>query len=613
MSKKLATALIGKTFRLLHSLLDISGEPHPHAGQEITVMDRSGKSSYKVSTPDNTVIVVHEEDWGPTEADMLKIIATPQSGALAGLTEQLQTINLYTDPALNVAELIPLDLIDDSPSQPRTHYPEAYITGLAEAMKAVGMISPMLLRPKADGRYENVFGHCRKRGARLAGMTHGPAFVRDLTDAESAQLQAVENLQRKDLDAFDEAQSFAAYIKAHNVTKDEFCRRTGLSRTLVYNRLKLATLHDAGVKALRDGKIKQEVATMLARVPGEKHQAHGLKLILDGTYGSGASDELMTTRKAQGLLREKFTLGLKDALWALDDATLVESAGACTACPKRSGADPVLFVDLLGEKGHYGPPRGDNVCTDPACFDTKKTAQLKANQAALEAKGKTVIAGNKARQAISAYGQLKGDYIPLKDVKAELKKIGANGGTQIETVTIQNPRDGKTIEVVKRQDLQAAGVKVEEMSSSKDNSSKAYEARRLEDEKALALENSIHAEAFRLVREKAASTPRSAPEMLLIAQSVWANINWDDGEEIEALYRVEDIDERIIEMSLPELELFMLDCVLITNVRASYSNQKPDDLLTAAEHYGIDVAAIRKAHTAAEKSSTATTAPALAA
>lgn len=592
---KFTQHMVGKQVKLAPSLLNLSGEPHPHAGEEVTILERTGKTAYKVSTPDDTVIVVQDSDWGPTDAEMLKIISTPISAELAA---QLQAINLYTDPTLNQAELIDLDLIDDSPSQPRTHYPDDYIAGLAASMKVVGMISPMLVRRKADGRYENVFGHCRKRGARAAGLKQGPAFVRDLTDAESAQLQAVENLQRKDLDAFDEAQSFAAYIQAHNVTKDEFCRRTGLSRTHVYNRLKLSTLHPDGQKALRAGRIRSEVATLIARVPGDKHQAHALKLVLENTTRDEDAPEeaLMTVRKARDMLREKFTLGLKGALWALDDFTLVESAGACTVCPKRSGVDPVLYVDLLGKEQQWSrTPSGENVCTDPACFDAKKTAQLKVNQAELEAKGKTVIAGNKARQAVSAHGQLKGDYIALKDVKAELKKAGAKGTAQIETLTIQNPRDGKTIEVVKRQDLQAAGVKVEETGGG--NGHEADRFRRLEDEKKLALENATYAETFRLVREAAANTARSTLDMQLIARVTWAGVEWDDKDDIAALYGVKDreIDERIDNMGPAELGLFMLDCALINNVKTNYIAYKPENLLTAAKHYGIDVAAVRKA------------------
>lgn len=605
------TPAIGSTVQLRDDMLDLQGEPHPNAGQQVRIIEARARNKFSAEAEGGVVIVIDKDDFTPD---------APAGPVSAEFAEQLQTINLYTDPTKNITQLIDLDLIDDSPSQPRTHYPEDYIKGLAESMKAVGMISAMLLRPKAGGRFENVFGHCRKRAARLAGMKQGPAIVRELTDAEAAQLQAVENLQRKDLDAFDEAQSFAAYIKAHGCTKDEFCRRTGLSRTQVYNRLKLATLHDEGVKALRAGKIKQEVATLLARVPGEKHQAHGLKLILEGTYGSGEPDELMTVRKARGLLREKFTLGLKGVIWALDDASLVESAGACTVCPKRSGCDPVLYKDLLGDFTTYGNPKGENVCTDPACFDAKKTAQLKANQAALEAKGKTVIAGNKARQAISAQGEIKGGYIALSAVKEEIKKAASKGNRPaVTTMTLQDPRTGKTVDVVKIDEAKAAGVKIATPKPARNAYAsygspewKAQEAEK-EAERKIIREKADRASesnmaVLRAVHAALAKAPRTDDELLIVAQHLIRQLDTDEDQAMAELYgvkKIEDLDAMLPAMTVDQLGLFIVECAIVDDVIVYDAKFKPDALLAAAARHGVDVDAVRKQHADEKKAAAA--------
>lgn len=549
------------------------------------------------------------------EVDSVALV--PDMPPSTEFAEQLQTIDLYTDPALNVAQMIDLDLIDDSPSQPRSFYPEAFITGLSESMKAVGMLSPMLVRPKADGRFENVFGHCRKRGARLAGMQQGPCFVRELTDAESAQLQAVENLQREKLDVFDEAQSFAAYIKAHNCTKDDFCRRTGLSRTQVYNRLKLSTLHADGVKALRSGLIKSEVATLIARVPNDKHQAHALKLILDmSPRESGRpEDELMTVRKARDMIREKFTLGLKGVIWALDDVTLVESAGACTVCPKRSGVDPILYTDLFGKPHHYSNmPSGENVCTDPACFDAKKTAQLKRNQAELEAKGKTVISGGKARQTIGANGEIKNGYVAAKDMKAEIKKALASGKPAPVIVTVQNPRDGNTVEVVKIDDLKAAGVKVAEPKKSGHAAYgsaewKAQEAReeekRAKDNAKAKLVTECNMEVLKAVRDAASKVGRSEFDLRQIARCVLTRVNHWHQDALLSLYKPNSLDalcSAAERMNADELALLCLACTMVDGVQVQAHNMgtKPAALLAAATHYGVDAAAVSAAHAASK-------------
>ncbi len=605
---------IGTTVRLIADLT-LGKKKHPHAGQLVKVVGEYGQGKYSVETTDQSpgnIYILQPSDWEPATTEPGTPAATPAIAA------QLQTINLYTDPAQNEVRMVPLDLIDDSPFQPRTHYADDYIAGLSASMRAVGMVSAMLIRPKGD-RFEQVFGHCRKRGAIGADMKEGPAIVRELNDAEAAQLQAVENLQREDLDAIDEAMSFAAYIKAHGCTKDEFCALTGLSRTQVYNRLKLSTLMPAGQQAMRDGLIKAEVATMIARVPGDKQQAYALKIILDNsTKHPDEPDEVMTVARARAFLREKFTLDLKTALWKLNDDTLLDAdyAVACTVCPKRSGVDPIVYVDLLGDQRSWSrTPGGENVCTDPECFDKKKTAHLKREQAALEAKGEVVIAGNKARQTISAEGNLKNGYVALKDVKAELTRISKEAkasGTEapaVEIVTVQNPRDGKTIKAVKVATLQEAGGKVEEPATGRNNSAKNEAEQKAKEEKAEA-DTAFYKALFLQVRTAASQAPRTTLDLQLIATRLFEYIDWSDKKIIaEAQGHKDDhagiskLEKSIGSMDAPSLAMLLLDCVLTEDleVDAYWIDRKPEALLKAAKQYGVDVKASRKAHDAALK------------
>ena len=512
------------------------------------------------------------------------------------LTEQLAAINLYTDTSQNVVHQLPVDTVHESPFNPRTNYTESDTAEMVESAKAVGIATPVLVRMRADGSHELVFGHRRLRAAKVAGLSFIPAIVRDLTDSQSAQLQAVENTQRINLDPIDEGLGYAAWIKSHGISKDELVRQTGKSRTHIYNRLKLATLGEEGQKALRAGQIKSEVATLIARVPSVKHQAQALKMILDNS-NPDYSGELMPHRKARDMLAEKFTLDLKGVIWMLDDADLVDSAGACTVCPKRSGVDPIIYKDLLGDDARRYQPgaTGENVCTDPMCFDVKKTAQLKRNQGELEASGKTVIAGNKARQAIGALGEVKGGYVALKDVKAALKKFSGKDAdvAKPQVMTIQNPRDGKTVEVVKLADLTAAGITVEEKKPSNNYN---YEAQRLAEKKATNKQNAVSAELFRLVHEKAATTPRSTLDMQLIAKALWSAVDHPAKPHLAKLFGETEssIMEKISTMSPDELGLFMLDCVISDNIESYGPSYKPEQLYVAAMHYGIDLETVKQ-------------------
>lgn len=559
---------------------------------------RNSKTAYQVETQAGQVYVVHESDWTPYPNKL-------HPGTLA-LAEHRKTINLYTDAALNQVQQLKLGTIHESPFNPRTNFPADEMEELAESAREVGIMQPVLVRPKMNGDYELVFGHRRHRAAHLAGLAVIPAIVRDLTDAQSAQLQAVENVQRRDLDPIDEALGYAAFIAAHGITKDELARQIGKSRTHVYNRLKLATLHPDGQAALRAGKIRAEVATHVARVQGVKNQAKALALMLESGYGG----ELKSLRTARSELSEKFTLDLKGALWALEDADLVASAGACTACPNRSGVDPILFADLLVKPDYYSSsPKGQNVCTDPDCFADKKRAQLKRQQETLEAKGKVMLVGNAARKAVDAQGKVKGDYIPVSEMREALKS--ANNGTAgpaVTILTIQDQRSGKTIEVVKRKEAEAAGVKTPAAKPTNGRMDwSANERQRREDEKAReakAVEQTrINVAALHKVRETASKVLPGIFELRLIALVAIDGVAHHDRGVLLALHEVEnvnDLKDKVGRMSQEELNMLMLDCALVSNVRAyNYGEPRaPQQMLAAAAQYGVDVEDVRSAYPA---------------
>lgn len=580
-AQKLSQLLIGKEVTLLSNLCDISGEPHPAAGERATVIARNSKTAYQVATEDGAVYVVQQSGWTDYPNKL-------HPGMLA---EQRETINLYLDSRLNqVQQLLPAT-IHASPFNPRTNYPEAEMQELAESAKEVGIIQPVLVRPRGDGSYELVFGHRRHRAALQAGLAIMPAIVRDLTDAQSAQLQAVENVQRRDLDPIDEALGYAAFIAAHGISKDELARQIGKSRTHVYNRLKLATLHPEGQAALRAGKLRTEVATLVARVPGEKNQAKALALALEGGYAG----ELKSYRTARSELTEKFTLDLKGALWSLDDATLVPGADACTVCPKRSGVDPIVYADFVEEQSYRDfTHKGENICTDSDCFAAKKTAQLKRDQDALEAKGKFVVAGNAARKAVDAYGQVKGDYIPVSEMREAIK--AANKGTvvpAVQTMVIQDPRNGKTIEVVKRKEAEAAGLKVptNKPASLAQQQTLNYQAQRVKEE-AQALKKTGQNLALLHQVRSLPSNHLGNLELKLVAQIALDSVPYIQRATLAEIYEVEhlsDLREQIEGMGSGQLTRLMLDCALVrgVSVQPHTLSTQPEALQALARHYGV--------------------------
>lgn len=525
---------------------------------------------------------------------------------------RVDQVNLYTDPSQNTIELVAIEELEESPFNPRTSYDQKALHDLAETIRGVGVMQPLLVRPlSVDGllqfnrnnrghdgerpRFEIIYGHRRFRGAKLAGETRVPVICRELTDLQAAQLQAIENVQRKDLDAIEEALGYQYYIDKHRVTKDQLADEIGLSRTHVYNRLKLLNAVDTVKDAVRAGEIGNEVALLVARIPSARLQEKALAALKSNHHSLGEGGKT-SYRRIKDFLKEKFTLRLKDAVFPTDDATLLAGADACTTCPKRTG-NAIEFADLAAEDVTSWNHAGPNLCTDPECWDAKKTQHLANKAAELAAKGKTVITGAKARQAVGADGTVKGAYIALKEVKGELAKAKKAGkGGDVQVVLIQDPRTGKTFEAVKRDEVKAAGGKVKE--APKQRSDDSWRKEQAKREAKADEERRINYAVLGAVRQAAAGQPLPAKAVQLVAQVAFAGVAWRDKQAIFSLYGVEDKDElvdQLANMPAERLTTLLLDCALVENVHTESHtlNEKPASLLWAAEHYGIDVEEIR--------------------
>jgi ParB/RepB/Spo0J family partition protein len=520
------------------------------------------------------------------------------------------------DSEISEIAAVPVNAIVASPFNPRQASNAAADQELVDSVRQVGVLEPVLLRlhplqpgddPFGEERYELVFGHRRWRAAIEAGLQSIPAMIRELSDADSAQLQAIENLQREDLTVMDEARGYAAFIQAHGITKDQLAERIGKSRTHVYNRLKLAELVPAAADALLAGKINASTAEQIARVP-TKHQPKALAIALEH-FPFQAQRPFRQVRDA---ILEKFTLDLKTAIFDTSDAVLLELAGACTTCPKRSGQTPELYGDIIKrDEPLYKWGKAQNgsadICTDPDCFAEKKMAHLANQRAAIEAKGDKVIGGSAAMAAIDAQGNVKGAYIALGDVRDELAKLkkkprkGEAGEdiAQPEVVLIQNPRNGQTVKAVKRADLIDAGAKVEKHAKVQ-NSWEANEKRRKAEQaknEATADERTAqHMRLLEAVRTAAAAVPRTAFDLQLIARVTWEGVDYHDKIVVAKLHGFEhehELENQIGQMDVDALGRFCLDCALVDQVRvhAYRLESQPENLLQAAKHYGVDIEA----------------------
>lgn len=178
-----------------------------------------------------------------------------------------------------------------SPFQPRQKVDEAGIAELADSIARKGVIQPIVARP-VEGGYEIVAGERRFRAARRAGLTSIPTLVRELTDQETLEIAIIENLQREDLNAMEEARAFKLLLD-FGMSQERVAESVGKSRSAVANSLRLLTLPPAAQAAIEEGLIAAGHARAILAQPEADRQWAFEEIVRRG----------LTVREAEGLKR----------------------------------------------------------------------------------------------------------------------------------------------------------------------------------------------------------------------------------------------------------------------------------------------------------------------
>ena len=167
------------------------------------------------------------------------------------------------------AREIPIELIARNPDQPRTRFAEAELEELASSIRQRGVLQPILVRPDPSkpGEYQIVAGERRWRAAQRAGLKALPALVRELGDQETLELALIENLQRADLNALEEAGAYLSLMTLSGGTQDELAQAVGKSRSHVANTLRLLQLPDEVQFLVREGRLSAGHARALIGLP----------------------------------------------------------------------------------------------------------------------------------------------------------------------------------------------------------------------------------------------------------------------------------------------------------------------------------------------------------
>ncbi len=176
---------------------------------------------------------------------------------------------------------IDIDLIEPNNLQPRTRFDDARLEELAQSIKANGIVQPLLVRKVGNLRYQIVAGERRWRAAQRAGLQQIPAVIREVPDEKMLELALIENIQRQELNAIEEAYAYKRLIETLGLTQETVAQRVGRDRTFVTNYLRLLRLPEEIQKLVEENQISMGHARALLGIDDNEKQRQIAQSIID--------------------------------------------------------------------------------------------------------------------------------------------------------------------------------------------------------------------------------------------------------------------------------------------------------------------------------------------
>lgn len=192
-------------------------------------------------------------------------MAVKKGGLGRGLESLFSENSVDNGGAVNIR----LSDIEPNKEQPRRDFSDEALNELADSISKHGLIQPIIVRPQANGSYRIIAGERRWRACRMAGLQEVPVVIKEVDDKTLMELALIENLQREDLNAVEEALGYRSLIDTYNLTQEQVAESVGKSRSTVTNALRLLNLSVEELEALRQGVISPGHARTLLSVEGD--------------------------------------------------------------------------------------------------------------------------------------------------------------------------------------------------------------------------------------------------------------------------------------------------------------------------------------------------------
>lgn len=265
----------------------------------------------------------------------------------------MQTITLEKSTGQSVME-IPVSLITPNPRQPRRVFDDERLNELSDSIKRYGILQPITCRRAEGGGYEIVAGERRFRAACRAGFYSVPCIIMDTTEEESAAVAIIENLQREDLNIFEEASAISSLLFIYRMTQAEAADKLAVSQSYVANKLRLLRFGDEERSLILENGLSERHARCLLRLSDEDERLRALRYIIAHKLNVASSEKYVETLlQSQEKKRKKMRFIFKDLRLfynSLDRAAeLVRSSGVPVKVERDEKREGVVLTVTIGK------------------------------------------------------------------------------------------------------------------------------------------------------------------------------------------------------------------------------------------------------------------------
>lgn len=250
---------------------------------------------------------------------------------------------------------LPVELIYPNPHQPRRRFSADGLKELAESIRELGVLQPLTVRPLAKG-WELIAGERRLRAARMAGLSAVPCIVTEVDDVHSSLMALVENLQRRDLDFWEEALALSQLIGTYHLSQEECARRLGKSQSAIANKLRLLRLSTPCLCLLRDHGFTERHARALLRLEDPATQERAAQWVVEHDLTVSKTEDYVEQLLSQASRpRRRPTFILKDVRLFLNTVdrglSMMKSAGVHAQCGREDTEDAILLTIRIPKHG----------------------------------------------------------------------------------------------------------------------------------------------------------------------------------------------------------------------------------------------------------------------